>query len=83
MRHTLLGNVYRLAAARVAPGTGRPVADGEAAKPSNLDAVAVSQRFGHAVENGLDDHLGIAMGQLMELRCQRVNQIGSGHGDAS
>ncbi|MPM68801.1 hypothetical protein SDC9_115735 [bioreactor metagenome] len=79
--HTLLGNGYGLAAARVAAHSGRAAGDGEAAKAANFDPMTAHQRVADCVENGFDGDFGIALRQLREAGGQFLNKVRSGHVD--
>ena len=63
--YPLFGDLHAFAAAGIAPHACRTVADGKAAESPDLDAVTPRQGVGHAVQNGLDRHFGIAVGQQM------------------
>src|SRR5690348_4307295 len=67
---------------RVAPDTGLPLARSETAEAADLDLVAAAQGFHDAVEDGLDDDLGLLAGHFYYAR-DLFNQIRLGHVHAS
>lgn len=58
---TLGGYQHRFAAARIAARAFRAVVDGEAAKPTNFDALALHQGIDDGILQGFDSLLGIAL----------------------
>ena len=80
MGHPFFWNLNALARARVAAHTGRAAVDGEAAKATNLNAVAFDQGVAHGVKHRFDGQFGITVGQLRKACSEFFNQIGACHG---
>src|SRR5579872_5440762 len=75
----LLGwNVDTGSGLRIPPDAGLPLARTEAAETADLDLVASAQGLYDAVEDGLDDDLGLFAGHLHYAR-DLLNQIRFGH----
>src|SRR5512145_416884 len=66
--HALLRDIHARPGLRVAPLPRIPVTDPEASEASKLDLVPLRQRIGDVVEDGVDDRLGLLLGQARDLR---------------
>lgn len=73
MRYPLFGDVDRFTAAGVAANARRAAGDGEAAKATDLDALALNQGIAYSVLNGLDGVLGVTLGELGKTCGQLFN----------
>src|SRR3954452_15845266 len=63
-RQTLGWHRHGLPCAWIPPGVWLVRSHGEAAVAADLNAFATLQRFGHRVEDAIDDHLCSGLGQL-------------------
>ena len=73
MRHPLFGDVDRFTAAGIAANARRAAGHGEAAKATDLDALAMHQGIAHGILDGFDGVLGIALCELGKTCGQLFN----------
>src|SRR6188472_2171260 len=79
VRHVLASERHRLAGLRIAAHSGRPVVQGEAAKPADFDALAARERFAHELQDVLDRQFNVLGGQVFLAAGDRLDQLGLCH----
>src|SRR5712691_10845787 len=77
-RYPLLRNVDARPGLGIAPLPRIPMTDPEAPEAPKLDLVALRQRVGDVVEDGVDDRFRLLLRQARDLR-NLVDQVGFGH----
>src|SRR5262245_55134704 len=78
-RHRLLLHRDVGAGARIAPGPGRTILDGERSEAAQLDAVAARHRGDDLAKNGIDDVLDVALVEMRVLRGDALHELGFDH----
>jgi hypothetical protein len=79
MRDTFFRDLHTFTRARIAANTRRAAIDGEAAKTTDLDAMAFDQGFAHGVQDRFDGEFGVTVRQLLKASSQGFNEVGAGH----
>jgi hypothetical protein len=79
MWHPFFRNLHTFTGARIAANTGRAAVDGEAAKTTDLNAMAFDQGFAHGVQDRFDGEFGVTVRQLLKASGQSFNEVGTGH----
>ena len=79
MGHTVLRDIHRCTAARVAAHARRTLSDRETAKAPDLDTVSAHQCVAHGLKNGCDCKISITRCQLTEPRKEKFDEVRSVH----
>src|SRR5262245_35927937 len=78
-RRALGGNLHLGTGLRVPALAGLANLDLEAAEAADLDAVTLTQRVGHAVEDRVHDQLGVLFRDVRHARRDTLDQVTLGH----
>ena len=79
MREMLARHCDGLACLGIATHAGRSIVKRKAPETANLDTMTAGQRLGHLLQQCLDRHLDIRIGEMLLVDCQGFDQFRLSH----